>query len=322
MPKTFKDESGYPQIKRIFYIDRQIKAGKRVGIAEIRKEANVSKETVLRDIKFMREELKAPIVYSSQAKSYIYENSFELFNFADEKLLIYYVLAMQMANTVNYTPVHDDGIAASFKKLLNRDYLAIADKISYRISEYEAVNFVYMKQLIESMIKKQTVTINYLAADQSESVRRIEPRHIFNYSGKWYVLAYCHKAGEERIFMLSRFRHGINLTDQPFSSECQSDRGEYLDKSFGVMLSNSIQTAVVRFFEPVATNIKNQIWHKDQQVFENADYVEFSLPVSDFGELLGRVLRFGVYCEAVSPPQFRQQWQNAIKSMYERFCRN
>jgi hypothetical protein len=49
--------------------------------------------------------------------------------------------------------------------------------------------------------------------------------------------------------------------------------------------------------------------------FYGRAYVEFSVPVSQWNEILGRFLRFGSNGEAVAPPEFRELWKEEIRRM-------
>ena len=173
---------------------------------------------------------------------------------------------------------------------------------------------------------KRCVSIRYLNADGEESERVIEPLKLMNYLGKWYVIAFCRKKNALRVFLLSRFLSS-ELTDKNFEypvTKCELDG--YIDGSFGMFKSVHSSLAVIRVFEPAYYYVKNQKWHKDQQVndcvIDGKKCLEITLPVGDRDkEILARVLSYSPDSEIVSPPALREKWLERIRTLYKKFCK-
>lgn len=67
-----------------------------------------------------------------------------------------------------------------------------------------------LQPLLNSLMKKKQVTIEYRAGYNYETTCRIiEPQGIFFMSGLWYVLAWCKLREDYRTFHLGRIRHII-----------------------------------------------------------------------------------------------------------------
>ena len=76
----FLDYTGrMSQIERIVFINRAIEEDGGVRTARIMSEFSLSRRQVLRDIDFMRDQLKAPIAYDPEKRWYGYTESFTLF---------------------------------------------------------------------------------------------------------------------------------------------------------------------------------------------------------------------------------------------------
>ncbi len=59
----------------------------------------------------------------------------------------------------------------------------------------------------EAAVEHRRLEIEYYAASTDEtSVRRIDPEEAFSALGQWYVVAFDHRSGEERMFRLDRMR--------------------------------------------------------------------------------------------------------------------
>lgn len=64
---------------------------------------------------------------------------------------------------------------------------------------------------------RRQVDIDYFSYGRNEwTSRRIEPHQVFNAAGRWYVSAFCHLAGDRRLFRLDRIGHAV-VTDATFS---------------------------------------------------------------------------------------------------------
>ncbi|HEV7686325.1 MAG TPA: WYL domain-containing protein, partial [Acidimicrobiia bacterium] len=69
----------------------------------------------------------------------------------------------------------------------------------------------------------ERVEIDYYTFGRDElTTRRIDPRAVFAAAGQWYVDAYCHRAGDDRLFRVDRVR-GVRPTGEHF--EAASDGG-------------------------------------------------------------------------------------------------
>jgi len=65
--------------------------------------------------------------------------------------------------------------------------------------------------------------------------------------------------------------------------------------------------------------IKNQIWHKKQKIEDFSDYIELEMFVDNYEEIIGKILRYGEFAEAVSPHNFREMWRDKIIVMYNKY---
>jgi len=324
MSKVKKDEPGLPQLQRIFFINKSIRQGNKLGVADVMRYANISKESVLRDIKFMQNELKAPIAYSTKQKSYIYTAEFNAFDFADEKILLLYILVKQLSTSHSYMPFSEQDILERVKTNISGDYFKIIDKISYEVSEYEPVNYSLFSIIIQSLLKKHQLSFPYSDAQGEVKQRKAEPLKILHYNGKWYMLAWSVESEGIRLFLLSRMESGVCLTDKEFINTISDTEADlFINNSFGIFKNDEQKTAKIRFYEPVALNIRRQIWHKDQIVRESENasgkFVDFELPVGGFGEIIGRVLRYGTFAEILEPQDLRLEWLKVIGDMWQKF---
>lgn len=71
---------------------------------------------------------------------------------------------------------------------------------------------------------RRQVEVDYYSYGRDGWARRvIEPHHVYNAAGQWYVAAYCHLAGADRIFRLDRTRSATVL-DTTFEPRPPADQ--------------------------------------------------------------------------------------------------
>ena len=65
----------------------------------------------------------------------------------------------------------------------------------------------YLEPLRAAAAASERVEIDYYTFGRDEvTTRRIDPRAVFAAAGQWYVDAYCHRAGDDRLFRVDRVR--------------------------------------------------------------------------------------------------------------------
>jgi proteasome accessory factor C len=74
----------------------------------------------------------------------------------------------------------------------------------------------YLEPLRAAAEAGERVEIDYYTFGRDElTTRRIDPRAVFAAEGQWYVDAYCHRAGDDRLFRVDRVR-GVRPTGEHF----------------------------------------------------------------------------------------------------------
>ncbi|MBR4532156.1 WYL domain-containing protein [bacterium] len=318
-------------LERVVYINHAIKTKGFVTRKEVSDRFEVHIDTIKRDIEYMRDFLSAPIKYRQSVGGYVYETPFDMLFDSLEDAVLYYIFVKRISESLKldglpYVPVISDEILKNISGYIPPDFDEIMDHISYDSSDIDLMDMKDFRNILGSFMTKRCVSIRYLNADGEESERVIEPLKLMNYLGKWYVIAFCRKKNALRVFLLSRF----------LSSELSSEKFEYpvtkreldgyIDGSFGMFKSVHSSLAVIRVFEPAYYYVRNQKWHKDQQVndcvIDGKKCLEITLPVGDRDkEILARVLSYSPDSEIVSPPALREKWLERIRTLYKKFCK-
>lgn len=310
-------------LSRIFFIDKRIRQYGSLVLKEITDEFEISDRMARKDIEFMRYTLDAPIVYSKEKKRYYYDKPFDFLNFADEKTLLSYILIKNILKNGYYIPFVTEDIIKTIEKNINRRYRAISENISYKLSHFENFDLEIFATLVNSFVNKKCCRIRYENLDGAASEREIEPLYFQNYTGAWFVIAYCHNKRDLRIFKLARIVEVTNL-DTPYTTDYKKEEIEsILNNGFGIYFGKDkeIIEVEIRFYGRAERILRNQTLCDEQKIIDGIDekrgkYIEITLPVTDFEEIMTIALKYGEESEVISPETFKEKWKDKIKKMY------
>lgn len=317
------------QFERIKFIHETIRKQGFIFKKSIFEEFGISERTLSRDIQFMREEMKVPIVYDIENKIFKYDKPCDLFDFYNEKILMTLVFFEKVINYSYYIPCFSENIRREILKKFPKKWSKLCNNfIFYENVEIENINLEYLNKIVSSFLNFKIIKLNYIDVNNIESIKEIIPKKILNYGGKWYLLGYDLKLKELRTFLIARINN-IELTENSYNDiEHISDDevNEFIDGSFGIYKGIETKKAKIKFYGKVANIVEKQIWHKEQQISileeSGSKVVLLEIPYAYHEELIGKVLRYGENAEILEPEELRNIWIDKIKKTYEIFVKN
>jgi predicted DNA-binding transcriptional regulator YafY len=310
------------QLERAAYIDGRIKAKGGVTAREVADRFEVTERQVLRDIEYLRDRCGAPIEWERTARRYRYSEPWRGLDFADERALLFYVFARAAAGTLAYVPLAEEDALGRLLELVPPALRKAETAIRYELPGYEPADIESLSLLARAIAEGRRVDASYRDAEGKESERGIEPRRLVNYSGTWYCVAYDRGKKALRTFKLSRFRRVSISREKTAGTVPDAEVDAFLASSFGMFKGKGDKKAVIRFHGRALPIVRDELWHPDQSRREGNDpvrgpYVELTMPVSRWDEILGRILRFGADAEPTGPTRLRQLWKDEIARMAE-----
>jgi predicted DNA-binding transcriptional regulator YafY len=308
------------QTERIFFIDRSIRRDGGVRADEVTRRFEISSRQAKRDIEYLRDRLNAPINYFTKRRRYEYTRSYRDLEFADEKTFLFYIFTRSIARNLNYVPIVSEDLLEGIAENISKNYLAIADKIEYEINEFENCPLETIYAVFQSIQDRKQIRIEYVDIHGQKTDRTIEILKLINYAGRWYCVAFDHSVADIRIFLLARISRVVITNRDCEAVVPEETLHRYTGGSYGIYKGTEASTVILRFFEPAYGIVRHQIWHPSQTSRLGDDsirgpWVELTLPVSHYPEILGKVLRYGAAGEVVGPPEFRGLWVEEIRKM-------
>ncbi len=312
---------------RLFRIYEKIREGTFPNVEYLSKEEEVSERTIKRDIQTLKYTLDAPISYSKSRNGYYLTKNWE---FPFPELSTGEILTLFIANNLlkdlKGTPLYETGLTLSKKleKLLP-ERVSIKDR---EIEEMLSISFQPIKikkdivdifdKLFNSIRERNSVLIKYYTISRDEETERIvDPYHLYNFEGVWYLVAYCHKRGEVRDFALDRI-NGITVLKEKFNFKEDFNIKEYLQKSFRIYKGNEDEFTLL--FDPYQAKwIKERMWHNSQKISENPDGSLILKIKGNKEEIKRWIIGYGKHVLVLEPESFREEIINELDELSEKY---
>jgi predicted DNA-binding transcriptional regulator YafY len=314
-------------MERMMRIHRAIQAGDYPNASRLALELEVSSKSIQRDIEFMRDRLDLPLEYDGKHFGYYYTeavSSFPSLQVSEGELFALLVAekALQQYRGTNF----EKPLLSAFKKmsasLPDTISLNLADweqTISFRMRAEPILNLEIFDALGKATAQRRQLELTYRKPGQRQAESRIvDPYHLGNINGEWYLFAHDHLRQAIRTFVPARIK-AIRQTGETFERPAKFSLEKRLRDSFGVHSASGEYQVVIRFNELVADYIREKRWHDSQKLVELKDEgVELRLKLSSLEEVARWVLGWGGNASVVQPPELAEM----VKRSAEKILKN
>jgi len=259
--------------------------------------------------------MQFPIEYDGKKWGYFYTKeigSFPAFAVTEGELFAVLVAekAMQQYRGTNL----EKPLMSAFRKMAGMMpetiSLHMADweqTISFRSSAEPISNFEIFDQLTKAAAEGRQLLLKYRKPGNSSAEdRAVDPYHLANVNGDWFLFAYCHMRKDIRTFVPARIQSAAP-TGQRFQRPKDFSIENALRDSFGVHSGKAEHTVIVRFDEMVADYIREKKWHASQELknLPNGG-VELTLRLSSLIEVQRWILSWAGSAEAIAPAELKE----------------
>lgn len=303
------------QLERIYAFHQRLKAGRFPNAKTLMEEFELSRATAHRDINYLRDRLLAPIAFDSSQNGYYYtENEFSLPFENSPKLLFLMGLLNKMADEAGLGGLPEiRKLEKRLTEIIAPGYEQLMNNVLCQWIEVESISPSIFETIIETLLKRHFLEIQYRSAESESSTRTIEPLRLINYQGRWYLLGYCFLRNEHRLFHMARIvsaGYGEKHTGQTHPAS-----ESFLEDAFGIFAGTSCYQAEILFSGKAAELVRKQYWHKNQKIEEHNDGIVLSLPVNDAREITMKILQYGSLAEVLKPVSLREHIAAEIANM-------
>jgi predicted DNA-binding transcriptional regulator YafY len=174
------------------------------------------------------------------------------------------------------------------------------------------------KTILDALKFHNTVCINYFTASTiSRSKRNIDPYHVTNIAGDWYVIGFDHQSKEIRTFHIGRI-HDAALLGNTFTVPDNFDLQDYLDRGFSLVKGDKPTQVIIEFSAKAAPYIRNKIWKDGQKIQEmTGGGVKISFMTEGLEAVKRWVLGFGGEARVICPSDLSIIVKNEARSIIE-----
>lgn len=300
--------------ERFYYIHRKLKGGACLPMQHFLDALEISRATFKRDIEYLRDRYRAPLIYDRDHGGYRYARDsttdarFELPGlwFSPEELhglLTMNALIEELGDGLLGEPLAllRDRLA----EVLGEDGAALA-QLQQRVRVFHAG--VRRRQseslplVAQAMTLRRQLHIRYWARSSDAITERdVSPQRLIHYRGNWYLDAWCHLRDGLRNFAVDAISHA-EMRDSEALDIDDATLQHSLGGAYGIFSGAPDQWAELRFDPERARWVRDEIWHSEQvgEMAADGSYL-LKVPYHHDEELIMDILRHGRHVTVLAP---------------------
>lgn len=310
---------------RVMWIDQQIRLDQYPNASSIAEHFEVSTKTAQRTINFMRDQLRMPLDYLAERRGWYYTEKHYPLPAVEltEGDLVTILLAEKLARQYRGTAIGHQ-VEQAFGKVLKAmtsavtiDLQGFSDAFTFEAGVTTDLDHDLFSRLGLAVRQLKIVEMSYFTASRGElTQRRVNPLHLRNSRGEWYLIGWDHRRQEVRDFLVSRIRH-LEVTEERFAWPEDFDPTRYLNGGFGMIRGNDSIRVEILFSEYLSRWIRElSPIHPTEEREELPDgRLILRMTVTALEGVKRFVLQYGAQAEVLSPRQLREQIRAEIDSM-------
>jgi predicted DNA-binding transcriptional regulator YafY len=311
-----------PPLVRMLQIHQAIQSGAYPNTTSLASQLEVCSKSIQRDLNFMRDRLDLPIRYDGSRFGYFYSEPVKAFPTLQitEGELFALVVAERALHQYRGTSFERPLLSAlrkmeqSLPETISLSLTDVEQTISFRTSSEPILDLQTFDTLAKATAGRRQLQISYRKPGHPQAEQRVvDPYHLANINGEWFLFAYDHLRNDLRTFVPARIK-AIRPTGKTFERRRKFSLAERLRGSFGVQSGHGEFDVVIRFQERVADYIREKRWHESQRLRElKGGGVELRLNLSSLSEVGRWVLSWGGDAVVLRPAELAQDVREAAR---------
>lgn len=313
-----------PPLERMLRIHQAVQAGNYPNATSLAAELEVSAKSIHRDLEFMRDRLQLPLDFDRRRLGYYYTEHVSAFPTVQitEGELFALIVAEKALQQYRGTSFEQPLLSAihkmeqSLPDTISLDLADVERTISFRTRAEPILDLEIFEELAKTTSSRQQIELSYRKPGQRAAESRlVDPYHLANINGEWFLFAYDHLRKDIRTFVPARIK-AVRRTGKTFDRPRKFSLEKRLHDSFGVHSGGGEFEVVVRFNQHVADYIREKKWHESQRLLELKDgAVELCLKLSSLAEVERWVLGWGGNAVVLRPPELAEAIRRAAKKI-------
>ncbi len=167
----------------------------------------------------------------------------------------------------------------------------------------------------EALLAKRRLHLVYYAHSRDETTERdVDPWALFLSGGRWYLVGWCHRVDDERIFRLDRIR-SVRMLDTPAAVPKDVD----LSKYESLYIQGALDAEVTLDLAPQAATWVAESYPLTSQEVLDDGWVRVHLTAGGTAWLEKLLLRLGPQARVVDPPELAERTRSLACRLAERY---
>jgi predicted DNA-binding transcriptional regulator YafY len=319
------------RLERFYKIDQLLKERKVVSFAAFKEKLGMSRASVKRDLRDMRERFNAPIEYDRELSGYRFGKPrtgprYELpglwFN-ASEALAL--LTTLQLLTNIQ-PELLDRQVAPLVERLRailgsgEHSWKDVLKRIKIFLPERREGKSAHFSVIAAALLRRTRVWIkHYNRKEDRVTEREISPQRLVHYRDNWYVDGYCHVREDLRSFAVDAIREAA-IREARAKEIPDAELDEYLGSGYGIFAGRKVEWATLRFTPQAARWVSAQNWHPKQRArVEKDGSLLLDLPYSQDRELVMEILKYGADVEVLEPAGLRKRVAESLREAAQRY---
>ncbi len=316
------------QLERIFEMDRQIRGGLFPNADRLAAKLEVSRRVIFNDRTFMMDRLGAPIGLDRERGGWFYTDSTWVLPsvmVTEGELLVFFLtveLARRYLGTAFEAPLLSAmaKIGQGLKGPVTVDLQRLAENYTFESPHAAPAHEQTLVDLHRAIREHHPVSMRYYTAYRNTKTdRTVEPCHLYNHEGDWYLIAFDRLRRGVRYFHVGRMER-VKVSGDCFASRRDFDLGAFLGQAFQVSMGETREEVAIRFDANQAPYIRDRTFHSSQSVTEEkGGGLTLRFTTSGLEGVARWVLQYGAHAEVLAPKSLRDAVAREVKAMGQRY---
>ncbi|MDY0014405.1 MAG: WYL domain-containing protein [Rhodocyclaceae bacterium] len=289
--------------------------------SELQETLGISRATLTRYLRDLRDRLGAPIVFDRDQGGYRlarqspdFGPQFEIPGLWFTAEEIHALLTMQYLlstlDTGGLLGPHIQPLLSRLGRILGTSDASaseVARRIRIQTVGARHFELEHFQTVGSATLRRQRLMIEYHARGKDETTRReVSPQRLIHYRDNWYLDAWCHLRNELRSFAVDAIGRA-EILDLPAQEIDAPTLDQVLGAGYGIFAGQEVRWAVLRFSSERSRWVATEKWHPNQQGrrLDNGGF-ELKVPYSQEPELIMDILRHGRHVEVLEPASLRE----------------
>jgi len=295
--------------------------GKYPNAVDFCRELEVCRDTVMRDLDFLRDEERAPIEYDRSAHGYrLSDKTWQLPAVELSRREVFSLcIARKLLGAFRGTPLAADmaaamgKIARSLEGKLTIASTELAGRFAVVSDDYVVVDPEVWSATAAAVDAGEAIRMRYEKFNGTVGDYEFEPYNLVAYHGNWYAVGRHVKKQKTATFAVSRIR-SITPTGRCFKLPQFFDLERELADGFGIIRGEKPFKLRVLFAPAVAGYVRERVWHHSQKIVERKDgSVELRIETAGWKQVVRWVLSWQPDCRVLSPKRLRLRVEEKMR---------